>query len=62
MTKYQSLLMASVTTNPISAKAQFDARTQSANALVAAFPYGNISDKEVKVEDSDLKAVYDRFK
>ena len=62
MTKYQSLLMASVTTNPISAKAQFDARTQSANALVAAFPYGSISDKEVKVEDSDLKAVYDRFK
>ena len=62
MTKYQSLLMASVTTNPISAKAQFDARTKSANALVAAFPYGTISDKEVKVEDSDLKAVYDRFK
>ena len=62
MTKYQSLLMASVTTNPVSAKAQFDARTQSANALVAAFPYGTISDKEVKVEDSDLKAVYDRFK
>ena len=62
MTKYQSLLMASVTTNPVRAKAQFDARTQSANALVAAFPYGNISDKEVKVEDSDLKAAYDRFK
>ena len=62
MSKYQSLLMASVTVNPVSAKAQFEARTQSANALVAAFPYGSISDKEVKVEDSDLKAVYDRFK
>ena len=62
MTKYQSLLMASVTINPVSAKAQFDARTQSANALVAAFPYGTISDKEVKVDDSDLKEAYDRFK
>ena len=62
MSKYQSLLMASVTVNPISAKAQFDARTQSANAVVAAFPFGTISDNEVKVEDSDLKAAYDRFK
>ena len=62
MSKYQSLLMASVTVNPVSAKAQFEARTQSANALVAAFPYGTISDKEVKVEDSDLKDAYKRFK
>ena len=29
---------------------------------MAAFPYGTISDKEVKVEDSDLKDAYKRFK
>lgn len=62
MNKYQSLFMASFTTNPVSAKAQFDARTRSSDAVVAALPFASISDKDVKVEDSDLKAAYDRFK
>ncbi len=62
LTKYQTLLVASLTANPVSAQQEFNDRTQTANAEVAAFPFAAISDKEAPVSDTDVKAVYDEYK
>ena len=62
MNKYQALFVTSFTSNPVSAKVAFNDRTVSTNTQVAALPFASISDKEVKVEDSDLKAAYDQYK
>ena len=62
MQKYQTFFIASITINPVSAKSQFSDRVNTTNALVAALPYGTISDKEIKVSDSDLKAAYAQYK
>lgn len=62
MNKYQMLLMQSFTTNPIVAKAAFEDRTNTTDALVAALPYASIADKDVKISDSDLKKAYDKYK
>lgn len=58
MTKYQTLFMSSFTSNPVAAKMQYDATSVASSAEVAALPFAAISDKEVKVEDADLKAAY----
>ena len=54
--KYQNLLCSLVLSNPISAKASFDARTNETDVVMAALPYSTIADDDVKVDDSELKA------
>lgn len=62
MNKYQALFITSFTSNPVSAKVEFDDRNNSKNIQVAALPYAAIADKEVKVEDADIQKVYDEYK
>ena len=56
--KYQALLSNCLLSNPISAKAAFDAQNQESDILLAALPYSTIKDDEVQISDADLKAKY----
>ena len=60
--KYQSLLAASILSNPVEAQQNFDARTNEKTLLMAALPYSSIMDSEITVEDKDLKAKYNELK
>lgn len=60
--KYNTLLQASFTSNPVEGKMAFDATSTSADILLAGIPYSTINDKEVSVSDADLKAKYDELK
>lgn len=60
--KYQSLLAASILSNPVEAQQNFDARTNEKTLLMAALPYSGIMDSEITVEDKDLKAKYNELK
>jgi len=56
--KYQTLLSQSLLSNPVSAKMAFEGQNEESEILLAAVPYSTIKDTDVKVEDSDLKALY----
>jgi len=60
--KYQNLIARSLISNPIEAKAAFEARVNTADYLVAAIPYTSISDSTIKVSDSELKDLYNKKK
>lgn len=60
--KYQNLISRSLISNPIEAKAAFEARVNTADYLVAAIPYTSISDSTIKVSDSELKDLYNKKK
>lgn len=60
--KYQALLANCFLSNPVSAKMAYKAENEESNIQLAAFPYSDINDKDVKVEDADLKAKYDEEK
>jgi peptidyl-prolyl cis-trans isomerase D len=62
ISKYQTLLGACQLSNPISAKAAFDAQTTESDILLAAFPYTQVSDSTVQVTDAELKAKYNEMK
>ena len=57
--KYQSLFASCFLSNPVSAKMAYKDENEESNIQLAAFPYSDINDKEVKVTDEDLKAKYD---
>lgn len=59
--KYQNLLCSLVLSNPISAKANFDARNTETDVVMAALPYSTIADSDIKVEESELKAKLDEY-
>ncbi len=60
--KYQSLLAHCFLSNPVEAKMAFKEENEEAQIQLAAFPYSDIQDDKVKVEESDLKAKYDELK
>ncbi len=60
--KYQSLLAHCILSNPVEAKMAFKEENEENNVELAAFPYSDIEDSKVKVEESDLKAKYDELK
>ena len=60
--KYQALLANCMLSNPVSAKAQFDATQQEKTILLASLPYSTVKDDDVKVTNSELKAKYDEQK
>jgi len=60
--KYQNLLAHCLLSNPIEAKASFKEEKEEAQVQLAAFPYSDISDNSVKIEESDMKAKYDELK
>ena len=60
--KYQTLLGACQLSNPVSAKAAFDAQSTESDILLASLPYTQISDSTVQVADAELKAKYNEMK
>ncbi len=60
--KYQSLLAHCFLSNPVEAKMAFKEENEESQIQLAAFPYSDIQDDKVKVEESDLKAKYDEMK
>lgn len=62
MQKYQTLLSACLLSNPVSAKAAFEARNNESTALVAALPYTLVKDTDVEPTDEEIKQKYDEMK
>jgi len=60
--KYQTLISRCLISNPVSAKALFDATHQESNILLASMPYSQVKDDDVKISDAELKAEYDKKK
>ena len=60
--KYQALLSGTIISNPIAAKASFEARNNESEILLAALPYTSVKDADITVEDADLKAKYNEMK
>ena len=60
--KYQALLAHCFISNPVEAKMAFKVENEESQIQLAAFPYSDIQDDKVKVEESDLKAKYDELK
>lgn len=61
-TKYQSLLRASLISNPVSAKMAFNDQNTESNIQLATLAYSSINDNKVEVTDADLKAKYNEKK
>ncbi len=60
--KYQSLLAHCFLSNPVEAKMAFKEENEESQIQLAAFPYSDIQDDKIKIEESDLKAKYDEMK
>ena len=60
--KYQSLILGSLISNPVSAKMAFEAQNQESDILLASIPYSSINDNDVKVTDADIKAKFESEK
>lgn len=60
--KYQSLLRASLISNPVSAKMAFNDQNTESNIQLATLAYSTINDNKVEVTDADLKAKYNEKK
>lgn len=60
--KYVAMLSAAMMSNPVEAADNFNGTVNQYDALFAAMPYTSIADSLVSVSDSDLKALYDKYK
>ncbi|MBR6180861.1 MAG: SurA N-terminal domain-containing protein [Prevotella sp.] len=60
--KYQTLLMNAVLSNPVEAKFAYEAEKQESDIQLAYLDYKSVNDKEIKVDDEDLKAKYNELK
>ena len=60
--KYQALLANCFLSNPIEAKMAFNEENEESKIQLAALPYTDVQDSEVKVEESELKAKYEEMK
>lgn len=60
--KYALLLFSAMGSNPVAGKQFFEYASNSATAVVASIPAANISDKEAKATDDDIKDVYAQYK
>ena len=60
--KYQSLLRASLISNPVSAKMAFNDQNTENSIQLATLAYSSINDNKVEVTDVDLKAKYNEKK
>lgn len=59
--KYQTLLSGCIISNPVSAKAAFEARNNESQVLLAAVPYTTIKDTDVEPTETELKAKYNEM-
>ncbi len=59
--KYQSLLAGCMTSNPVSAKANFEGHNNESTILMAAVPFTAVKDK-LEATSQEIKAKYDEMK
>ncbi|MCO6025824.1 SurA N-terminal domain-containing protein [Prevotella cerevisiae] len=60
--KYQSLFAHCFLSNPVEAKMAFKEENQESSIQLAAFPYADINDSQVKITRGDLEKKYDELK
>lgn len=60
--KYNTLLQQSFIANPVSAKMLFEDNVTKSEVELASIPFSSVEDKDVVVEDADLKAMYAKNK
>lgn len=60
--KYQALVMKSLFANRIEAEKAFNARVEQSNLLLVAVPYSSIDDADITVNESEMKAAYNKKK
>ena len=60
--KYQMLIYNTYLSNPIAAQNSFDANNATYDIEIAAYPYSAVPDADVKVSESDVKALYNKNK
>ena len=60
--KYQNLLAHCFISNPVEAKMAFKEENEESSIQLASFPYSDIQDAKIKVEESDMKAKYEELK
>jgi peptidyl-prolyl cis-trans isomerase D len=60
--KYQGLLAHCFLSNPVEAKASFNEENEESQIELASFPFADIEDAKVKLDDSDMKAKYNEMK
>lgn len=59
--KYQTLLSSCMLSNPVSAKAAFEARNNETSVLLASVPYTSIKDTDVEPTEAEVKAKYEEL-
>ncbi len=62
MTKYMSLVQASIVTNPISRKDSYETRVKRSDVILATLPYTTIADSLTNLSSADIKKLYDEKK
>lgn len=60
--KYETLVVESQLSNPVSAEYHFNGRNTHAEVAYAAVPYSSVADSLVKVSSSDIKKLYNAKK
>ena len=60
--KYQTLIANCLVSNPISAKMAFEGMNQESDIQLASISYSSINDNDVKIDEKDLKAKYEKDK
>ncbi len=60
--KYHSLIASGMLSNPISAKANHEARMNEYTAVVVGIPYTSVDDAKVNVSDAEIKAKFEEMK
>lgn len=60
--KFQNLLTKSFIANPVSMENFFAGSRNEKEIVLASVPFSSVKDEEVKVEESDLKAKYEKLK
>lgn len=60
--KYQALLAHCFLSNPIEAKMAYKEENEESKIQLAAFPYSDVSDSDVQIENADLKDKYKALK
>lgn len=60
--KYQTLLRASLISNPVSAKMAFNDQNTESDIQLASLAYSSVNDNQVTVTDADIKAKYNEEK
>lgn len=62
LTKYLSILEASLVTNPVSRRDSYETRAKRADILLATIPYSQVPDSVAGVTASDVQKLYDSRK